>query len=34
MEQLVEEFGHQTFVSFPVIAARLLLATIFGAATR
>ena len=32
MEQLVEEFGHQTFVSFPVIAARLLLATIFGAA--
>ncbi len=31
MEQLVEEFGHQTFVSFPVIAARLLLATIFGA---
>ena len=32
MEQLVEEFGHPTFVSFPVIAARLLLATIFGAA--
>ena len=32
MEQLVEEFGHHTYTSFPVIAARLLLATIFGAA--
>ncbi|WP_421917318.1 MgtC/SapB family protein [Mesorhizobium sp.] len=30
MEQLVEEFGHPTYTSFPVIAARLLLATIFG----
>ena len=32
MEQLVEEFGHPTYTSFPVVAARLLLATIFGAA--
>lgn len=32
MEQLVEEFGHPTYTSFPVIVARLLLATIFGAA--
>lgn len=32
MEQLVEEFGHATYTSFPVIVARLLLATIFGAA--
>lgn len=32
MEQLVAEFGHATFTSFPVIAARLLLAAIFGAA--
>ena len=32
MEQLVEEFGHATFTPFPVIAARLLLAAIFGAA--
>lgn len=32
MEQLVEEFGHPTHIAFPVIAARLLLATIFGAA--
>jgi putative Mg2+ transporter-C (MgtC) family protein len=32
MEQLVAEFGHPTYTSFPVIAARLLLATIFGAA--
>ena len=32
MEQLVEEFGHATFTSFPVAAARLLLAAIFGAA--
>lgn len=31
MEQLVEEFGHPTYTSFPVIVARLLLATIFGA---
>lgn len=32
MEQLVEEFGHSTYTSFPVIVARLLLATLFGAA--
>ena len=32
MEALIEEFGHRTFTSFPVIVARLLLATIFGAA--
>ena len=32
MEALVEEFGHPTYTSFLVIAARLLLATIFGAA--
>lgn len=32
MEQLIEEFGHPTYTSFPVIAARLLLATVFGAA--
>lgn len=32
MEQLVEEFGHPTYTSFPVIVARLLLAAIFGAA--
>ena len=32
MEQLVEEFGHPTYTSFPVIVARLLLATICGAA--
>ncbi|KQZ15007.1 hypothetical protein ASD44_13780 [Mesorhizobium sp. Root554] len=31
MEQLVEEFGHPTYIAFPVIAARLLLATLFGA---
>lgn len=31
MEQLVEEFGHPTYTSFLVIAARMLLATIFGA---
>jgi putative Mg2+ transporter-C (MgtC) family protein len=31
MEQLVDEFAHPTYTSFPVIAARLLLATIFGA---
>ena len=32
MEQLVAEFGHPTYTPFPVIAARLLLAAIFGAA--
>lgn len=32
LEQLFEEFGHSTFVSFPVVAARLLLAAVFGAA--
>jgi putative Mg2+ transporter-C (MgtC) family protein len=32
MEQLVEEFGHPTYTAFPVIAARLLLAALFGAA--
>jgi putative Mg2+ transporter-C (MgtC) family protein len=32
MESLIEEFGHPTFTSFPVIAARLLLAAVFGAA--
>lgn len=32
MQQLLQEFGHPTYVPFPVIAARLLLATIFGAA--
>lgn len=32
MEALVEEFGHPTHTSFSVIVARLLLATIFGAA--
>ena len=32
MEALVEEFGHPTYTSFPVIVARLLLATLFGAA--
>jgi putative Mg2+ transporter-C (MgtC) family protein len=31
MEQLLQEFGHRTFTPFPVIAARLLLATLFGA---
>lgn len=31
MESLVEEFGHPTFTSFPVIVARLLLAALFGA---
>jgi len=30
MEHLIEEFGHPTHTSFPVIAARLLLATLFG----
>jgi putative Mg2+ transporter-C (MgtC) family protein len=32
MEQLVEEFGHPTYTSFPVIVARMLLAAAFGAA--
>jgi putative Mg2+ transporter-C (MgtC) family protein len=32
MEALVEEFGHPTYTSFPVIVARLLLAAAFGAA--
>lgn len=32
MQQLFQEFGHPTYVPFPVIAARLLLASIFGAA--
>jgi len=32
MEQLVDEFAHPTYTSFPVIAARLLLAAAFGAA--
>lgn len=32
MEQLIDEFGHPTYTSFPVIAARLLLAAIFGSA--
>ena len=31
MEALVEEFGHPTYTSFPVIVARLLLAALFGA---
>ncbi len=31
LEALVEEFGHPTFTSFPVIVARLLLAAVFGA---
>lgn len=32
MEALIEEFGHPTYTSFPVVAARLLLAALFGAA--
>ena len=32
MESLIDEFGHSTYTSFPVIIARLLLATVFGAA--
>lgn len=32
MEQLLEEFGHPTYTSFPIIVARLLLAALFGAA--
>jgi putative Mg2+ transporter-C (MgtC) family protein len=31
MEQLIDEFSHPTYTSFPVIVARLLLAAIFGA---
>lgn len=31
MEQLIEEFGHPTHTPFTVIAARLILATTFGA---
>lgn len=31
MDQLVEEFGHPTYTDFSVIAARLLLATVYGA---
>jgi len=31
MESLVEEFGHPTYLSFPVICARMLLAALFGA---
>ena len=31
MEQLAAEFGHPTYTPFPVIAARMLLATVFGA---
>ncbi|MDI1286306.1 MAG: MgtC/SapB family protein [Reyranella sp.] len=32
MGALVEEFGHPTYISFPVIAARLLFAALLGAA--
>ena len=32
MEQLIAEFGHPTYTPFPVLAARLLLAAVFGAA--
>ena len=31
MDQLFAEFGHSTYTPFPVVAARLLLAAIFGA---
>ncbi|MET3791308.1 putative Mg2+ transporter-C (MgtC) family protein [Aquamicrobium terrae] len=31
METLAQEFGHDTWLPFPVIAARLLLAAVFGA---
>lgn len=31
MEALIDEFGHPTFISFPVIVARLVLAAILGA---
>jgi putative Mg2+ transporter-C (MgtC) family protein len=33
MSALVEEFAHPTFLSFPVIAARLLFAALLGALT-
>ena len=33
MGALVEEFAHPTFLSFPVIAARLLFAALLGALT-
>lgn len=32
MDQLAAEFGHPTYLSFPVIVARMLLAALFGAA--
>ncbi|WP_457939587.1 MgtC/SapB family protein [Mesorhizobium sp. 10J20-29] len=32
MEELAAEFGHPTYTPFSVVAARLLLATLFGAA--
>jgi putative Mg2+ transporter-C (MgtC) family protein len=32
LEQLIQEFGHPTYTSFAVVAARLLLAAVFGAA--
>jgi len=31
VDQLIAEFGHPTYTPFPVVAARLLLATLFGA---
>jgi putative Mg2+ transporter-C (MgtC) family protein len=31
MDALIQEFGHSTFLSFPIIAARLLFAAILGA---
>jgi putative Mg2+ transporter-C (MgtC) family protein len=31
MEQLIAEFGHPTYTPFPVIAARVVLAALFGA---
>src|SRR4029079_17000044 len=31
MEQLIDEFSHPTYTSFPVVAARMFLAAIFGA---
>ena len=32
MEQLAEEFGHPTYTPFVIVVARLMLATVFGAA--
>jgi len=32
VDQLAAEFGHPTYLSFPVIVARMLLAALFGAA--